>query len=187
MHLTIFTLFCSHLSLLEVIKLFNFDIHLVVDTMASRSDPTSQALLPDTPHPHLKVDLDTPIYELLSCYGESHIHFPKNLKQYYELNSATLDRLIVFFYQFRPQTTETRRYPTAVDPWLTYDYEEKIWYTSAIDIESKRCRFGEFTGLTNELVDPSLPIRGDWMWSMTSRRNHLVKGPPAQPLRKNPR
>ncbi|KAJ5869538.1 hypothetical protein N7455_004479 [Penicillium solitum] len=124
--------------------------------MASRDDPTNQALLPDTPRQRLKVGLDTPIPELLSCYGESHIHFPKTLRQYYDLYSTKLDSLIVFFHQILPQTTETRRYPTAVEPWLTYNYEGRMWLRDPIDIESMRCRFGEFVGLSDELVDPGL-------------------------------
>ncbi|KGO78203.1 hypothetical protein PITC_034180 [Penicillium italicum] len=170
-----------------VIKLFNFNIYLVIDTMASRPDPISQAFLPETPRPHLKVDLDTPISELLSCYGDSHIHFPKSLKQYYELDSATLDSLIVFFHQFRPHTTETRRYPTTVNPWLTYDYKEGRWYTEAIDIESKRCRFGEFIGLTNELVDPSLPNPRIWYAERDKSKESSSENPSGAGVVQNPK
>lgn len=138
--------------------------------MAPRADPSNQAAdsqisqspPPNPPLPYLRVPLDTSIAELVSCYGKSHIHFPKNLEEYYQLDSAKLDSLIVVFQQIRPQTTETRRYPTIVDPWLTYNYKERTWYTDAIDIESKRCRFGEFIGLTDELVDPSLPNPRRW-------------------------
>ncbi|KAJ5213270.1 hypothetical protein N7449_000439 [Penicillium cf. viridicatum] len=77
-----------HLSSLQVIN-----IYLVGDTMASRDDPTSQAPPPDTPRQRLKVDLDTPISEPLSCYGESHVRFPKTLGQHYDLDSAKLDSL----------------------------------------------------------------------------------------------
>lgn len=37
-----------------------------------------------------------------------------------------------------------------------------MWLRSPIDIESKRCRFGEFIGLTAELVDLGLPNPRRW-------------------------
>ncbi|CRL29337.1 unnamed protein product [Penicillium camemberti] len=38
----------------------------------------------------------------------------------------------------------------------------RIWLRDPIDIESMRCRFGEFIGVPNELVDPCLPNPRLW-------------------------
>ncbi|CDM29009.1 hypothetical protein DTO013E5_1203 [Penicillium roqueforti] len=123
------------------------------------------------PRSYLRVPLDTPITPLVSCHGNSHINFPKTIKDYYQLDSMTLDSLMVFFSQIRPETADTRRYPTIVAPWLTWDYEREGWQTDVIDIESKRCRFGEFIGLTDELVDPKL---------LNLRRLHAERDKPVQ-------
>lgn len=65
------------------------------------------------------------------------------------------------FYYNIPDTPR-QRYPTIVDPWLTCDYDGRMPMRDPIDIESMRCRFGEFIGVTNELVDPCLPNPRLW-------------------------
>ncbi|OQE32660.1 hypothetical protein PENFLA_c001G01075 [Penicillium flavigenum] len=132
--------------------------------MASRADPTShqatssQIRLPLNPTRQQLNNLKIPIAELLSCHGERHPHFPKTIAEYYMLNGRTLDDLLRFFHQADPETTETtsERYPLTIRPWLRSNRQQ--WYL--VDVETKRCLFGTFIGLTNELVDPSIhPLR----------------------------
>ena len=78
---------------------------------------------------------------------------------------------MVFFSQNRPQITDTEQYPTIVDTRLTWDFEQEGWQTDDIDIEIKRCRFGDFIGLTGELVDPRV---------LNLRRLHAVRDRPVQ-------
>ncbi|CAI7611089.1 unnamed protein product [Penicillium glandicola] len=161
--------------------------------MAPRAHPTGTpaavpqvrpAPPPDTPRPHLRVDFETPISELVSYYGQKHIHFPKNLGQYYNLDSDKLDSLIIFFHQTYPPTRESSgdRYPPMIDSWLTYDSERKIWLTTSIDLESKRSRFGEFIGLKHELVDdkpktPSdeNPSGAGAVWKRVTRKGFFTR------------
>ncbi|KAJ5951905.1 uncharacterized protein N7479_010318 [Penicillium vulpinum] len=146
--------------------------------MTSRAHSTagfeiSLAPPPNPPHPHLKIEIDSDarIYPFWSCDGEEHQDFPKTIKQYYELDSDKLDSLMVFFEQFLPRATETTSYPRIADTWLKWDYKESRWLQRTIDIETKRCIFGVFIGLTGELVDPSLP---------NPRRYHASLDKPAQ-------
>ena len=154
----------SRLSSRQVIKPFNLNIHFVVGTMASRSHQPSTSTRHVTPAPQ-----SGPGCTHISCYGESRIHFPKWIKRCYELYSAILDSLIVFSIKFVPQTEKQDGIPQ-FDLSLTHYSKERICYTEATEIESKR-RFGAFIRLTS-LWTPVSSIRGDGI-----RRNHLVKIP----------
>ncbi|KAJ5442490.1 hypothetical protein N7445_005497 [Penicillium cf. griseofulvum] len=121
--------------------------------MASRSQPTTEISPippPQPPRQHLKVHLDTPIFELESCYGQNHPHYPKTVRQYYELNSNQLDHLLAFFHQTYPPTAETtsERYPTTISPLLGHNGR-----AYSLNVEYKRSLFGKFIGLKNDLVD----------------------------------
>ncbi|KAJ5177608.1 uncharacterized protein N7500_000307 [Penicillium coprophilum] len=120
------------------------------------------------PRPRRKVGLDTPIAQFVSRrgdygeehgedHGEEHKDFPKTIREYYELDSATLNDLSAWFYQFRPETEETRDYPTVIaNPWLTWNCERRMWIETPTDVEIKRCEFGKFIGLSGNLVDPRI-------------------------------
>jgi hypothetical protein len=70
------------------------------------------------------------------------------------LDERTLDGLVMFFHQTYPETTETtsERYPLTIRPWLRSNGQPLY----LVDVETKRCLFGTFIGLTNELVDPNI-------------------------------
>ncbi|KAJ6184873.1 hypothetical protein N7519_006174 [Penicillium mononematosum] len=128
--------------------------------MASRADLTchqatsSQIRPPFNPTRQQLNNLKIPIAELLSYHGKRHPHFPKTIAEYYMLDGMTLDDLLRFFHQTYPETTETtsERYPSTIRSWLRSNRPQ--WYL--VDVETKRCLFGTFIGLTNELVDPNI-------------------------------
>jgi hypothetical protein len=98
-------------------------------------------------HPTLQTSV--PISELKSSYGQKHRHYPKNVRQYYELNSNQLGDLLAFFHQTYPSTAETTtvRYSRPIHLWLGYNGQPH-----SLDVEHKRSLFGRFIGLEKDLV-----------------------------------
>ncbi|KAJ5563270.1 hypothetical protein N7535_008434 [Penicillium sp. DV-2018c] len=114
----------------------------------------SPPTLTHPPNPH-KINLNTPISELISCTGERHPDFPKTLREYYLLTSQKLDSLTYFYHQVHPPTEQTRQYPMTIRPWIGTRHE------LLLDVESKRAGFGTFIGLPGYIVDSSAgnPLR----------------------------
>lgn len=76
-----------------------------------------------------------------SSTGEIPPHFPPNLLAFHLLTSSQLDELARGFHQIWPPVEQTSWYPAQIPPWIGTPQE------AAVDLETKRRRFGRFIGL----------------------------------------
>ncbi|PYI25938.1 hypothetical protein BP00DRAFT_357144, partial [Aspergillus indologenus CBS 114.80] len=90
----------------------------------------------------LLTHLRTPLHPLVSSTtGHYHPAFPRTLLAFHCLTHAQLDSLARHFHQVYPAVAATGYYPITVPPWLGMPGAE------AVDLETKRRRFGRFIGL----------------------------------------
>ena len=96
-------------------------------------------------HPNFRPmirQLRAPLTPLISCStGETPPQFPPTLLAYHLLTSNQLDALARHFHQVWPPMPQTSSYPVRIPAWLGTPQE------AAVDLETKRRRFGRFIGL----------------------------------------
>ena len=98
---------------------------------------------PELLQPYLD-HLSTPLQPLVSCIeGRVHPDFPNTLLQYHLLTATQLDNLAWHYHQISPPVPESAWYPIQVTPWLGSQSKKE----RAIDLKTKRRRFGRFIGL----------------------------------------
>ena len=91
--------------------------------------------------------LKTPLVPLISVTsGLPHPAFPTSLLQFHLLTHEKLDELAHFYHQVTPPVPQTFRYPTHIPTWVTVNANGKT-ETREVDLETKRRRWGRFTGL----------------------------------------
>ncbi|KAL2000442.1 hypothetical protein VTN02DRAFT_3063 [Thermoascus thermophilus] len=101
-----------------------------------QKQPFHPSFLPAVQH------LARPLVPLVSITtGRPHPDFPRTILAYHLLSSAQLDDLARHYHQVWPPVPETFGYPLRVPAWIGTAHEH------AVDIETKRRRFGRFVGL----------------------------------------
>ncbi|RVX74407.1 hypothetical protein B0A52_01533 [Exophiala mesophila] len=102
-------------------------------------------------HYQYSVDhLRAPLVPLISVTnGLAHPDFPKSLLQYHLLTHEQLDSLACWYHQVFPPVRETFQYPAWVPAWTSLPCAPGVAGPNldAVDLETKRRRWGRFIGL----------------------------------------
>ncbi|KAJ5591807.1 uncharacterized protein N7459_002176 [Penicillium hispanicum] len=118
-----------------------------ISSSTSCHPPDNRGSRPSIPHIHPNFlpmirRLRARLIPLISCTtGEIPPQFPPNLLAYHLLTSAQLDELARDFHQVWPPVQQTSCYPIQIPAWIGTPQE------AAVDLETKRRRFGRFIGL----------------------------------------
>lgn len=106
---------------------------------------------------HILAHLRTPLHPLVSSMtGVQHPYFPRDLLAFHLLTSSQLDELARHYHQVWPPVQATFWYPVWVPGWLPFSSSMSEGCSEdqgcdggigAVDLATKRRRFGRFIGL----------------------------------------